>query len=94
MNTNRLGADADSVAGILNGIKTEFENMKQSVSQLDGMWDGPSSEAFKKAFWDDMNAMAELLKNLESMHSYEVNAKTKYESCENKVGTIVAGIRI
>lgn len=94
MNTSRLKGDAESIAGLLQGIKTELENMKQSVTQLDSMWDGPGSEAFKKVFWDDMNAMTELLKNLDSMHSYEVNAKTKYESCENKVGTIVAGIRI
>lgn len=94
MNTSRLNGDAQSIAGLLQGIKTQLEQMKQSVNQLDSMWDGPGSEAFKKVFQDDMSAMAELLKNLESMHSYEVNAKTKYESCENKVGTIVAGIRI
>lgn len=94
MNTSRLNGDAESIAGLLQGIKTELEHMKQSANQLDGMWDGPGSEAFKKVFQDDMQAMAELLKNIESMHSYEINAKTKYESCENKVGTIVAGIRI
>lgn len=94
MNTNRLNGDAEFIAGLLQGIKTELEHMKQSANQLDSMWDGPGSEAFKKVFRDDMSAMEEMLKNLESMHAYEVNAKIKYESCENKVGTIVAGIRI
>lgn len=94
VNTNRLSTDADTVAGMISGIKSELNGMKQNVAQLDGMWDGPSSEAFKKAFQDDMNAMETIVKNLESIHSYEVNAKSKYESCENRVGGIVAGIRV
>lgn len=94
MNTARLNQDTEAVKGLLKGIKTEIGNMKQSLTQLDQMWDGPSSQAFKKAFWDDMEAMETMLANLESIHSYEVNAKNKYESCERKVGGIVAGIRI
>ena len=94
INTNRLNTDAETVAGMISGIKTELNGMKQNVAQLDSMWDGPSSEAFKKAFQDDMNAMETIIKNIESIHSYEVNAKSKYESCENRVSGIVAGIRV
>ena len=94
VNTSRLNTDAETVAGLLQGIKTGLSDMKEQVNQLDAMWDGPGSEAFKKAFWDDMDAMAEAVKNLDSMQAYERNAKTKYESCEQKVGAIVAGIRV
>lgn len=94
INTDRLRTDIESVAGHLQGMKSELESMKQNVAQLDSMWDGPGSEAFKKAFWDDMRGMDTLLKNLQSMYSYETNARAKYESCENKVGDIVANIRV
>lgn len=94
VNTNRLNGDAETIARLIQSIKTELGNMKQSVAHLDGMWDGPGSEAFKSAVQDDMNAMETVLRNVESIHSYEVNAKTKYESCERRVGDIVAGIRV
>lgn len=82
------------IAGLIAGIKSDLSGIKQNLSQLDAMWDGPSSEAFKKVFWDDLNAMETVIKNIESIHSYEVNAKSKYESCESRVGGIVAGIRV
>lgn len=94
VNTARLRTDTESIAGHLRGIRGEMESMKQNVAQLDSMWDGSGSEAFKKAFWDDVRGMDTLLKNLDSMYSYEINARAKYESCENKVGDIVANIRV
>ena len=50
VNTNRLGQDAESVETYIAKIKKQITEMKSSVSDLDAMWDGPSSEAFKKAF--------------------------------------------
>ncbi len=94
ISTDRLNGDAETAAGLIQSIKTELGNMKQSVAQLDGMWDGPGSEAFKRAFQDDMNAMDTVLKNLDNIHSFEVNAKSKYYACERNVGDIVAGIRV
>ena len=93
-NTARLGQDAETVSGMLQSIRRELNAMKESVAQLDGMWDGPGSEAFKSVFRDDMNAMETVLKNLDSLHAYETNAKAKYEECERKAGGIVAGIRV
>lgn len=91
-NTDRQNGDAEDFAGLIRSIKTELDNLRQSVSHLDAMWDGPGSEAFKAAIQDDINGMEAVLENLGNIHSYETNAKTKYESCERKVGTIVAGI--
>ena len=94
VNTNRLNTDAEIVAGMISGMKTELSNMKEDVTKLDSMWDGPSSEAFKENFHNDMNSVETIIKNIESIYSYEINAKDKYESCENKVGSIIAGIRV
>lgn len=94
INTNRLKTDAERMNGYIKQIKKEIEDMKRSVSELDAMWDGTSSEAFKKAFLDDMNAMANVIKNLESIHAYETNAKTEYENCEKNVSALISEIKI
>lgn len=94
VNTARLDTDAQSVADDIAKMKTQMKKMKVSVKQLDAMWDGTSSEAFKKAFQDDMKALDIILGNLQSLHSYEVTAKSKYDTCEKKVSELVAGIRV
>lgn len=94
VNTSRLGSDAERVQSCIRDMKSEMSKMKTSVKQLDSMWDGSSSEAFKKAFNDDVAALGVIIKNLESVHNFEVNAKKKYESCEAKVNELVSGIKI
>ena len=79
VNTVRLKNDSDQVNACIENMKSEMEKMKESVSQLDQMWDGPSSEAFKKAFQDDMKAFQTILSNLDKIYGYETNAKAKYE---------------
>ncbi len=94
IDTVRLGTDADRADGYIKNISREISNMKNSVSQLDSMWDGPASDAFKKAFADDMNAAAAIMKNLESLHTYETNAKAEYEKCERRVSSLVSEIKV
>ena len=94
VNTVRLKNDSDQVNACIKNMKSEMEKMKESVSQLDQMWDGPSSEAFKKAFQDDMKAFQTILSNLDKIYGYETNAKAKYEDCERKVSDLIAEIRV
>ena len=94
VNTNRLGQDAESVETYIAKIKKQITEMKSSVSDLDAMWDGPSSEAFKKAFQQDMKAMNVIIKGLEGLHKYEDTAKRKYEDCEKKVSSLISEIKV
>ncbi|MDE6957733.1 MAG: WXG100 family type VII secretion target [Lachnospiraceae bacterium] len=94
IHTNRLQNDSNQIKSCIINMKSEMANMKESVSQLDQMWDGPSSEALKKVFQDDMNALNTIISNLNKIFEYETTAKTKYEECEGKVSELIAGIRI
>lgn len=94
INTSRLGTDAQRVSGCIRNLSKEMENMKNSIAQLDRMWDGPGSEAFKQAFETDRRAFEEIIKNLESIHDYETNAKVQYEKCEQAVYALVAEIKV
>lgn len=94
INTNRLGTDAETVKSCIDKFAGEIENMKGSVTALERMWEGPSCKAFHKAFLDDMRAMETVIKNLRSIYSYDTNAKKEYETCERKVSSLIADIRV
>ena len=94
VNTSRLNSDSSQVSECIRAMKSEMGKMKASVSQLDSMWDGESSEAFKSAFWGDMEAMSQIISALEKFQQDEMNAKRKYDDCENEVGSLISGIRV
>lgn len=94
IDTNRLGTDAESIKYYMDNLAREIENMKGSVTALEGMWEGPGCKAFHKAFQDDMRAMETVIKNIRSIYSYDTNAKKEYESCERKVSSMIADIRV
>ena len=88
----KLGNDATTVSSAIKNMREKMKIMKQTAKSLDAMWDGPSSDAFKKAFWDDINSLDSILKKLDKIYKYETNAKKQYESCEKQVTNIVSGL--
>ena len=64
VNTKRLKNDADSVNACIESIKNSMENLKTLSSQLDSMWDGEASEAFKSGFVNDIKNLDTAISNL------------------------------
>jgi WXG100 family type VII secretion target len=94
VNTSRLNVDLGEIREHIRTIRTLFDDLKQHNSALDGMWDGPASEAFKTGFAADIKALEEVVKMLEGINKYEENARSKYDRCEQKVGDLVNQIHV
>lgn len=94
VNTYVLNNDAKSVQKCVQHMKNNKANISASVATLDGMWDGPSSEAFKSAVQNDLNDLQTIIDQLQKICQYEVTATNKYNACENRVGEIVRSIRV
>lgn len=94
VNTNRLSKTAEKVNNDIRDMSTELLNMEQSVKELDAMWDGESSEAFKAAFHRDIQLANQMIVNLNDIYQYEQNAKTEYEKCEQKVAQLIEEIMV
>lgn len=94
VSTTRLGNDANQVSSLIRSMEKEINSMKTSVNQMNQMWTGTAKEAFVKAFNDDMNAAAGVIKELKSLQSFETQAKTKYEQCESQITGIINSIRV
>lgn len=93
IHTDRLGTDAGRIYGYIENIAAQMEDMKQSVTALERMWEGSGKEAFHKAFSDDMRAVDQAVKSLKEVYDYDTNAKTKYEQCNRKVASMIADIK-
>ncbi len=94
VNTNVLNNDASNVQQLIARMRKCKTNISSAVATLDGMWDGPSSEAFKSAVQKDLSDLQIIINQLQKIYQYEITAKDKYNSCENRVGEIVRSIRV
>ena len=94
INTDRLGTDAGRIQGYIGNITKAMSDMKQSVSALEHMWEGPGQQEFHKSFWNDMEAVEMAVGNLKELYEYGANAKTQYEQCDRKVASMIADIKV
>lgn len=94
INTGSLKSDASSIEASIKRINSSLESLRSDLVKLDSMWDGPASETFKAAYNSDIEALTTVISNLTKLNNYEKNARTKYDSCEQKVGSIVSSIKV
>ena len=94
INTNRLKGDVSEIKSHIRSIRKQIADLRQHNTALDAMWDGPSSEAFKASFGNDIAALEAILEALDSMNGYEDNARVRYDECENKVADLVNQIKV
>lgn len=94
VSTNRLHTDAEQIGSLIRSMEKESSDMKNSVQQMNHMWEGPSKQAFVNAFYTDMNALDTVIRSLKSIQSFEIQAKTKYETCEQQVEQLVSSIHV
>ena len=94
VNTKSLGTTRDNVRDQIRKIREEIKYLEEDVIQLNGMWEGPAHEAFNTAFLADVRTLSSQCGVLDGIVSYETNAVKEYDACENKVASLVAGIRV
>jgi len=92
--THRLQGDIDSLTGELNALRSTGKEMMAGVDALSSMWEGQAKEAFTAQFRSDyetLNSMADVIQEL--IKCLE-NARSQYDACEQKVGSIINAIRV
>lgn len=92
VNTGRMKTDLSNIEGNLGKISDYYQELIIKRTQLDAMWDGPTSETFKKSFGDDLVALMTMLSDLQRVYNYENMAKECYEACENQIAGVISDI--
>lgn len=94
VNTVTLKNDTEDIKTRLSNISQKVQSMKEDVKELNSMWEGVANKKFNRVFLEDIQSLAELCDQLNGIVSFETNAKTKYDKCENTVGTYVDQMKI
>lgn len=94
INTGSLKSDTSSIGTSIQKIEKTLTNIQNDLTKLDSMWDGPASETFKVAYNSDIAALKTVISNLKKLNDFEISAREKYDSCEQKVGSIVSSIKV
>ena len=94
VNTKTLGNDTESVQKHLSQVLKRIEEMQGDVSDMNQMWAGSANSLFNKAFNDDIKLLAELCKSLQEIVTYESNATTEYDKCENKIDSLISSMNV
>ncbi len=94
MDTDKLNSDMISVSERIESIRSTLNYLEEQAGVLDGMWNGPGSDAFKKAFHSDLMAMQTVIGNLEDLNRYEEKAYGKFQRCGIDVRAAIDEIRI
>lgn len=94
VDTERMKTDCDDLKESITALEKALEKMYEAVNSLDGMWDGPSNDAFKAAFNSDAKTMKGVVKRLSKLRDSIKFARSEYVKTIGKVNDLVNGIRV
>ena len=93
VDTGQLKRDADSVGNLIRTMERQITDIQAEISQMNTMWTGTAKNSFVKAVADDIKAAREVLAELKSLQSFESQARTKYDQCEQEVSALVDALK-
>lgn len=94
VNTVSLTRTREEVINKLEDINRQIETLYQELQALGGMWEGAAHQVYQNDFNSELRSLQNLCNDLKGIASYEGNAITEYNNCENKVASLVAGIKV
>lgn len=94
VNTVTLKKDTDLVTQSLKNIQKKIKAMQTDVDELNRMWSGDANEAFNETFQSDIDNLNKICNDIQSVINYEENAKTEYDTCEEKISELINTITI
>ena len=94
VNTNSLKATQDKIKDGLAGIKTDLSVIAEHMAELNALWTGEAHDTFVSEINSDITFLQSVCDVIQSVISYEGNAVTEYEKCENQVSELIAQIHI
>lgn len=94
VNTSTLSGDINQMQNLLSQIVSAKEGVKNSIQTLDGMWKGVAHDTFMSAFAEDYELFNQLCETISKIIGCMENARSTYDSCEERVRAAVDAIRI
>ncbi len=87
--TRRLRKMKTENAGRIRRIKGQTERMKNTMRELDGIWEGDAHTAFQKQFALRLGELESLCGKLDGIVKEEEYAAAEYDRCRKKAAGLV-----
>ncbi|MCD7884784.1 MAG: WXG100 family type VII secretion target [Lachnospiraceae bacterium] len=94
VNTGSLSKTQKEVQAKLDKIRSDMDKISEDMATLNSMWTGDAHETFVQSVTEDLGLLTEVCTALQNIISFEGNAVTEYDKCEQQVADIIAQIRI
>lgn len=94
MNTGNLQNDINELDRLLGQMSNQKQRLIRNVEEMNAMWTGQANSAFNNQFKVDMENFESMLQTLREMLESLRNAKKEYDSCEQRVASIIRGIAV
>ncbi len=94
VNTVSLNKTKSEVQAKLDKIRSDMGKISENMSILNSMWTGDAHEAFVQTVGEDVSFLMEVCDSLQNIISYESNAVSEYNKCEQQVSEIISQIKI
>lgn len=92
--TTRLSSDIENLRQHLNGMRKSGSSMMELLNQLGTMWEGEAKNAFAEQFTSDYETLCNMADVLEDLIKDLEEARTRYDSCERDVGSVIETMRV
>lgn len=94
IDTNALYSDISALEGQTSALDRQSKNMFTALEELNVMWDGPANQAFSTQFTSDMGTFDNMIQLLKDLTERLRTCRKEYDSCEQRVESLVQSIQV
>jgi len=94
VDTDNLRKDASTLRQYLRTIEQTSAGLRDNITRVSSMWDGPAREAFYHQFMEDCEELSEIANQIRGIIDSLEDAAKEYDSCNCIVRSIVDSIRM
>ena len=94
VNLFALASTIDSMESEQTALQNQIRAMYDSISELNGMWTGTASNAFRARAAEDYEKLNEMLDAMKQILIEYRQAEQKYRNCEQEVAAAIAAIQV
>ncbi|MGI6010699.1 MAG: WXG100 family type VII secretion target [Ruminococcus sp.] len=94
VDTMNLNQKAARFAELALALEEDLEELRGSLMELNGSWEGDAARAFERQFQGDYETMKTVCETVKELQNTMEYAKGEYIRCEQAVEDTVAAIKI
>lgn len=90
----KMATRVNVMAELSRKLEKDLEALKESLTSLNGSWEGPAQQQFAAQFtvdYETMRLFCQIVKELQATFEF---AKDEYIKCKQSVADVVAAIQI